>query len=147
VTFRRQTYLTVTTMLMIAGLLGPVRILAGNNHNETGLPLYPKANTGTQYPPSNEHPAYLIYTAQSGDSLEVVEDWYRQALPQAKETKDDNQLTHGIVLTNGKDKVLVYQLGKSKGAVIELQKFVHDYAEDRARQIDGRRRLASWIVG
>jgi hypothetical protein len=28
------------------------------------------------------------------------------------------------VLTNGKDKVLVYQLGKISGAVIELQKYV-----------------------
>lgn len=98
-----------------------------NNHNQTGLPLYPKANTVTQYPASPDaHPAYLIYTAQSSDSLEVVEDWYRHALPQAKETKDDNQPTHGIVLTKGKDKVLVYQLGKSKGSVIELQKFAHD---------------------
>jgi hypothetical protein len=129
VTFRRQSYFAVTAVLVIAGILWlPVRILAqGNKPNETGLPLYPKANTGTQYQaPPNEHPAYLIYTAQSSDSLEVVEDWYRNALPQAKETKDDNQLTHGIVLTTGKDKVLVYQLGKSKGAVIELQKFVHD---------------------
>jgi hypothetical protein len=128
VTFQRQTYLA-TAVLVIAGLLwGPVRILAqGNKPNETGLPLYPKANNGTQYPaPPDEHPAYLIYTAQSSDPLEVVEDWYRHALAQAKETKDDNQLTHGIVLTKGKDKVLVYQLGKSKGAVIELQKFVHD---------------------
>ncbi len=128
-TFQRKTYLALTAMLMVAGLLWlPVGILAqGNNHNETGLPLYPKANTGTQYPASPDaHPAYLIYTAQSTDSLDVVEDWYRHALPQAKETKDDNQLTHGIVLTNGKDKVLVYQLGKSKGSVIELQKFAHD---------------------
>jgi hypothetical protein len=129
VTFQRQTYLATTVMLVIAGILWlPIRIVAqGNKPNETGLPLYPKANTGTQYQASrDEHPAYLIYTAQSSDSLEAVEDWYRHALPQAKETKDDNQLTHGIVLTKGKDKVLVYQLGKSKGAVIELQKFVHD---------------------
>jgi hypothetical protein len=90
VTFRRQTYLTVTTILMIAGLLAhPVRILAqGNNPNETGLPLYPKATTGSQYPVRDgAHPAYLTYTAQSSDSLEAVEDWYRHALPQAKETK------------------------------------------------------------
>jgi hypothetical protein len=129
VIFQRQTYLAVTAMLVIAGLLWrPVQILAqGNKPNETGLPLYPKATTGTQYQaPPDAHPAYLIYTAQSSDLLEVVEDWYRQALPQAKETKDDNPLTHGIVLTKGEDKVLVYQLCKSKGAVIELQKFVHD---------------------
>jgi hypothetical protein len=90
--------------------------------NETGLPLYPNTNTGTQYPPS---PAgYAIYTCQSPDTLAAVEEWYRHALPKAKETQDNNQLTHGIVLTNGKDKVLVYQLGKSPKAVIELQKYV-----------------------
>ena len=54
-------------------------------------------------------PARSIH-AHSRDSKEVVEAWYRHALPQAKETKDDNQLTHGIVLKNGNDKVLVYQL-------------------------------------
>ncbi len=44
--------------------------------------------------------------------------------PQAKETKDENQLTRGIVLKNGNDKVLVYQLLQSAGTVIELQKRV-----------------------
>jgi hypothetical protein len=128
-TIQRQTYLAMAVMLVIVGTLCfPVRIVAqGNKPNETGLPLYPKSNTGTQYQaPPNDHPAYSIYTAQTSESLEVVEDWYRHALPQAKEKKDDNQLTHGIVLTTGKDKVLVYQLGKSKGTVIELHKFAHD---------------------
>jgi hypothetical protein len=129
VTFRRQIYLALAAMLVIAGPPGlPARIRAqGNNRNDTGLPLYPKATTGSQYPVRDgAHPAYLIYTAQSSDSLEAVEDWYRNALPQAKETKDDNQLTHGIVLTNGKDKVLLYHLANGKAAVIELKKFVHD---------------------
>jgi hypothetical protein len=96
-----------------------------NQPNETGLPLYPGANTGRQYPPSKtDRGPYAIYTAQSGDALDKVEAWYRRALPQAKETKDDNQLTHGVVLTNGKDRVVVYRLLQSAGAVIELQKFV-----------------------
>jgi len=95
-----------------------------NQKNLTGLPLYPKLFTGTQYPASQTSSGrYLIYTAQSTDPLETVEAWYRHALPKATESKDDNNLTHGIVLTNGKDKVLVYRLGNSKRAVVELQKF------------------------
>ena len=102
-------------------LCAPTPIFAQKG-NETGLPLYPNTNTGKQYPPNPE--GYAIYTCQSPDSLAAVEGWYRHALPKAKETQDNNQLTHGIVLTNGKDKVLVYQLGKSPKAVIELQKYV-----------------------
>lgn len=103
-----------------AGL--PTGILAQQNtRNETGLPLYPHATTGSQYPAAR---GFLIYTAQTSDGLQVVEAWYRQALPKATEAKDENQLTHGIVLTSGKDKVLVYQLGNRKGAVLELQKYV-----------------------
>ncbi len=114
-------------VLVIAGLVAPGRSLAEENQkNETGLPLYPSATTGTQYPPSTTNGlTYSIYTAQTRDSLGVVEDWYRHALPQAKETRSDDKLTHGIVLTIGKDKVLVYQLGTRSGAVIELQKYVH----------------------
>jgi hypothetical protein len=122
VTSQRLIYLTVVALIAIPLVL-PTLILAQKKGNETGLPLYPNTNTGTQYPPS---PAgYSIYTCQSPDTLAVVEEWYRHALPKANETQDNNQLTHGIVLTNGKDKVLVYQLGKSPKAVIELQKYVH----------------------
>jgi hypothetical protein len=110
-------------MLAIASTAGmPTRILAQqNNRNETGLPLYPHTTTGSQYPAAS---GFLIYTAQTSDTLPVVEAWYRQALPKATEAKDENQLTHGIVLTSGKDRVLVYQLGNRKGAVLELQKYV-----------------------
>lgn len=96
-----------------------------NNKNQTGLPMYPALLNGTQYPASQtKEGKFLIYTAQSKDPLETVEAWYRHALPKATETRDDNRLTHGIVLHNGRDKVLVYRLGNSKGAVVELQKFV-----------------------
>jgi len=126
-TTRRRTFFATAAKLAIAGLVGlPARILAQqNNRNETGLPLFPGVTTGTQYPPSETKGRwYAIYTAESRDPLAVVEAWYRHALPHANETKDENQLTHGIVLTNGKDKVLVYQLGKRAGTVIELQKYV-----------------------
>ena len=119
---QRGLYLALAVSLAVTVLLGaPSKILAQND-NETGLPLYPNTTTGRQYPTNPE--GYSIYTAQSHDTLAAVEDWYRHALPKAKETQDNNQLTHGIVLTNGKDKVLVYRLGNSSGAVIELQKYM-----------------------
>ena len=116
---------TITACLAMAALVAlPNSLVAQQNQpNETGLPLYPGVTTGTQYPPTQTKDGrYAIYTAHSRDSKEVVQAWYRRALPQAKETKDENQLTHGIVLKNGNDKVLVYQLLQSPGTVIELQK-------------------------
>jgi hypothetical protein len=122
VTSQLRPYLAVAVAVAAVVLLGAPTPIFAQKGNETGLPLYPNTNTGTQYPPN---PAgYAIYTCQSPDTLVAVEEWYRHALPKAKETQDNNQLTHGIVLTNGKDKVLVYQLGKSPKAVIELQKYV-----------------------
>ena len=123
----KTNYLVLAATLVIAGLVGlPASVVAQQNQpNETGLPLYPGVTTGTQYPSTQTKDGrYAIYTAHSRDSREVVEAWYRRALPQAKETQDENQLTHGIVLRNGNDKVLVYQLLQSAGTVIELQKHV-----------------------
>lgn len=96
-----------------------------NNPNTTGLPMYPHLNTGSEYPSVKTKAGnYKIYTAQSSDAIATVEAWYRHALPKSVETRDDNALTHGIVLTMGKDKVLVYTLGKNgKAAVVELHKY------------------------
>lgn len=121
-TSQLRPYLAVAVAIAAVVLLGAPTPILAQKGNETGLPLYPNTNTGTQYPPNPD--GYAIYTCQSPDTLAAVEEWYRHALPKAKETQDNNQLTHGIVLTNGKDKVLVYQLGKSPKAVIELQKYV-----------------------
>ncbi len=96
-----------------------------NAPNTTGLPMYPKLTTGSEYPSVKTKTGHFrIYTAQSAAPVAVVEDWYRKSLPHAVETKDDNSLTHGIILTVGKDKVLVYSLGNSKTAVVELQKYM-----------------------
>jgi len=117
----KANYLGLAITFAMAGLVAAQQ----NQPNETGLPLYPGVTTGTQYPASQTKDGrYAIYTAHSRDSLDVVEAWYRRSLPQAKETKDVNGLTHGIVLRNGNDKVLVYQLLQSPGTVIELQKHV-----------------------
>jgi hypothetical protein len=97
-----------------------------NNPNTTGLPMYPHLTTGSEYPSvKTKEGNYKIYTAQSSDAIASVEAWYRHALPKAVESKDDNALTHGIVLTMGKDKVLVYTLGRNgKAAVVELHKYL-----------------------
>lgn len=96
----------------------------GNTKNETGLPMYPALTNGSQYPVSQTRDGrFLIYTAETRDALETVEAWYRRALPHATESADTVGITKGIVLTNGKDKVLVYHLGTTKGAVVELQKY------------------------
>jgi hypothetical protein len=101
---QRHQRLTVMLFVLLAGAvsLPPALAAQGNNRNDTGLPLYPHVTTGSQYPASQtKEGQMLIYTAQSSDPIATVEAWYRHALPKAKETRDDNQLTHGIVLTNG----------------------------------------------
>lgn len=117
---------TVAAATLVALATVPSALAAQQNQpNTTGLPMYPKLNTGTEYPSVKEKTGtYKIYTAQSPDLVAVVESWYRKALPKAVEKKDDNALTHGIVLTTGKDKVLVYTLGGGKTAVLELQKYL-----------------------
>ena len=117
----------IAAVASVAALAAAPAALAAqhNNPNTTGLPLYPKVTTGSEYPSVKEDAGqYKVYTAQSSDAIATVEDWYRKALPKAVETKDDNSLTHGIVLTLGKDKVLVYTLGGGKTAIIELQKYL-----------------------
>lgn len=122
----RHTRVLLLLVIAICGLMAAPRAASAqsNQENKTGLPMYPTLFNGTQYPVSQtKEGRFLIYTAQTRDPLDAVEAWYRHALPKATESKDDNNLTHGIVLRSGKDKVLVYRLGNSKGAVVELQKF------------------------
>ena len=120
----RRLFATATAVAAFA--LAPSALAAQNNPNTTGLPMYPHLTTGSEYPSVKTKAGnYKIYTAQSSDPIATVEAWYRHALPKAVETKDDNHLTHGIVLTVGKNKVLVYTLGKNgKAAIVELQKYL-----------------------
>lgn len=126
ISHRQIRRLIAATATAAALAIGPSALLAQNNPNTTGLPMYPHLTTGSEYPSVKTKAGnYKIYTAQSSDPIATVEAWYRHALPKAVETKDDNALTHGIVLTMGKDKVLVYTLGKNgKAAVVELQKYL-----------------------
>jgi hypothetical protein len=124
---RRQIRHLVSAAASIVALAALPSALAAqqNNPNTTGLPMYPKLNTGSEYASlKTEEGTFKIYTAQSPDELSVVENWYRHALKSPVETKDDDQMTHGIKLTVGKDRVLVYQLGKRKGTIVELQQYL-----------------------
>jgi hypothetical protein len=117
---------TVAAATIVALAMLPSTLAAQhNNPNTTGLPMYPHLTTGSEYPSlkTNEG-TFKIYTAQSVDELSVVEDWYRHALKSPVETKDDSGVTHGIKLRVGKNRVLVYQLGKTKGSVVELQQYL-----------------------
>ena len=126
ISLRRIRRLMAIAASVVAIAITPSALFAQNNANTTGLPRYPHLTTGSEYPSVKTNAGnYKIYTAQSSDPIATVEAWYRHALPKAVETKDDNQLTHGIVLTMGKNKVLVYTLGKNgKAAVVELQKYL-----------------------
>jgi hypothetical protein len=117
---------TISTAMVAALAMLPSALAAQHNKpNTTGLPMYPNLTTGSEYASlKTKEGTFRIYTAQSSDAVSVVEDWYRHALKNPVETKDDDSLTHGIILTVGKDRVLVYQLGKTKGAVVELQKYL-----------------------
>jgi hypothetical protein len=103
---------------------------ARNQPNKTGLPLYTHTIMGTQYDAAQDRGDkhwYTSYTAiVSSDSLEIVEAWYRHALPRATETAYVDGGRRGIEFTNGKDRVLVYKLGNNPGAVIELYKYARD---------------------
>lgn len=130
-TARRMWMIVVAVSTSIAGAASSVLpAQARNEPNKTGLPLYTHTIMGTQYDVFQDRTDkhwYTSYTAVvSSDSLEIVEAWYRRALPRATETTYVDGGRHGIQLRNGNDRVLVYKLGKNPGAVIELYKYARD---------------------
>jgi hypothetical protein len=108
----------------------PVRGPAADvDQNTTGLPTYPHLRRAIMDAVSRDTLGRLCthFAADSGDSLEMVEAWYRKALPGAVET-DVNQdsiygsyfkLT-GIKLTKGSDFLTVYRIADGTSTSIEL---------------------------
>jgi hypothetical protein len=99
--------------------------------NTTGLPTYPHVKNAMMDPvPRNTLGRQCThYAADSPDPLEMVEAWYRKALPGAVET-DVNQdsiygsyfkLT-GIRLTRENDFLTVYRMPNGSSTSIELFK-------------------------
>lgn len=111
---------------LVALALAPSALAAQQNKpNTTGLPLYAKVTMGSEYPAVKEETGtYKVYTAQTSDPIATVEAWYRHALPKAVERKEDSEHTKFIVLTVGKDIVLIYNLASGHTTIIKLQKYI-----------------------
>lgn len=102
--------------------------------NETGLPVYPHIETGTQYHvkggygpalPAINGKRYDTYVASTPDTLPTVLAWYKHQFSSAKEhtEKGSGPLGPSRVLEVGSDRIEIYIVGKS-GTVFELQKYV-----------------------
>jgi hypothetical protein len=99
--------------------------------NTTGLPTYPHLRRAVMDAVSRNTLGRQCthFAADSGDPLEMVQDWYRKALPGAVES-DVNQdsiygsyfkLT-GIRLTRGSDFLTIYRTANGASTSIELFK-------------------------
>jgi hypothetical protein len=114
------------------GLLPTLGMAADDiDPNMTGLPTYPHVRRAVMDAVARNTLGRQCthYAAESSDSLEIVEAWYRNALPGAVET-DVNQnsiygsyfkLT-GIRLTRGDDFLTVYRMPDGASTSIELFK-------------------------
>lgn len=114
--------------LIVLPVRGPA---ADGDQNTTGLPTYPHLRRAIMDAVSRNTLGHQCthFAADSGDPLEMVEAWYRKALPGAVES-DVNQdsiyggyfkLT-GIKLTKGSDFLTVYRTDSSTSTSIELFK-------------------------
>jgi hypothetical protein len=120
----RRLVAAATTLVAIA--LAPSTLAAQQNSpNTTGLPLYAKVTTGSEYPSVKEETGtYKVYTALSSDPIATIEAWYRHALPKAVQMKDDTQPSKLIVLKIGKDIVLIYSLADGNSTIVKLHKYL-----------------------
>ena len=99
--------------------------------NTTGLPTYPRLRHAVMDPVlrSTLGRQCTHFVAESGDPLEVVEAWYRKALPAAVETDVNADPIYGryfkltgIRLTQGSDFLTVYRAANGRLTSIELFK-------------------------
>jgi hypothetical protein len=109
-----------------------VATAAQEAYNLTGLPLYPNL-TSVQMDNVTRTDAMghlcMRFAAESFDSLDTVEDWYRKALPTASETDlnhDERYAAYlklsGIKLGFGIDSVTVFRTADQSHTIIELFK-------------------------
>jgi hypothetical protein len=100
--------------------------------NATGLPTYPRDSGGimdSEYRsvPTGQH--CIHYAGSTPDTLVVVEDWYKQALPNAR-TEDVNKNSiyggyfklDGIKLVIGNDFLTIYRTANATTTSIEIFK-------------------------
>jgi hypothetical protein len=110
-------------------MAGASSAMAADLHNPTGLPVYPNtdyARLADRYTTDGLGRWCIRLSARSSDSLETVENWYRNALSTASETDlrhdGDYERSYleldGIKLTMNLAFVAVYKA--SKGAVTSI---------------------------
>jgi hypothetical protein len=100
--------------------------------NATGLPTYPRDSGGTmdseyRSVPTGQH--CIHYASSTPDTLALVEDWYKKALPSAR-TDDVNRNSiyggyfklDGIKLVIGNDFLTIYRTSNATRTSIEIFK-------------------------
>jgi hypothetical protein len=99
------------------------------DRNTTGLPSYPHLRSAVMDPVARNTQGRQCthFAADSPDSLEAVESWYRQALPGAVESDVNKDSIYGsyfklngIRLVRGNDFLTVYRLANGSVTSIEL---------------------------
>ena len=113
------------------GLLPALGVAADIDPNTTGLPTYPHVRRAVMDGVARNTLGRQCthYAAESGDSLEKVEAWYRSALPGAVESDVNENSVYGsyfklsgIRLTRGSDFLTVYTIHSGASTSIELFK-------------------------
>jgi hypothetical protein len=101
------------------------------DQNTTGLPTYPHLRRAMMDPVSRNTLGHQCthFAADSGDPLEIVEAWYRKAVPGAVESDVNRDSIYGsyfkltgIKLTRGRDFLTVYRIADGTSTSIELFK-------------------------
>jgi len=99
------------------------------DRNTTGLPTYPHLLRAIMDPVPRDTLGHQCthYAAESGDSLEAVEAWYRKELPGSVESDVNKDSIYGsyfkltgIRLTKGQDFLTVYRTSDGASTSIEL---------------------------
>jgi hypothetical protein len=120
----------VTPLLVCFHFIATPTAQAQEAYNLTGLPLYPNL-TSVQMDRVTKTDAMghlcMRFAAETFDSLDLVEDWYRKALPRASETDLNHDERYkgyfklsGIKLGIGIDSVTVFRAADQSHTSIEL---------------------------
>ena len=127
----RRTALRPGAALLTCSLLGAVSIAPAEEvYNRTGLPAYPRLSRAEMDDVARTDALghrCTRFAAETFDSLDMVEDWYRKALVGASETDLNHDERYkiygrlsGIKLAVGVDSVTVYKTANQSTTSIEL---------------------------
>jgi hypothetical protein len=127
----RRTHLGSITVLLTFSLLTAASIAAAEDvYNLTGLPAYPRLSRAKMDKVARTDALghrCTRFAAETFDSLEIVEAWYRKALVGASETDLNHDERYkiydglsGIKLAVGVDSVTVFKTANQSTTSIEL---------------------------